>query len=312
MSGLRLAFMGSPDLAVTVLQGLVEWCESGGHVLAAVYTQPPRPAGRGGKLRKSPVHELAERIGLDIRTPETLKDKTVQQEFAALDLDVAVVAAYGQILPKAFLDAPRYGCINVHASLLPRWRGAAPIQRAIMAGDEETGVSIMRMDEGLDTGDVYTLRRIAIEPSTTASLLHDQLAALSIEPLVVTLNTLPHGLTPVPQPAGGVTYADKIDKREARIDWSKNAADVDNHIRGLSVWPGAWFQSNDERVKVLMSELTDGEGEPGTILSLDGGITVACGSGAVRLIELQRAGKSAMDAATLLRGYPLELNARLD
>ena len=312
MPGLRLAFMGSPDLAVTVLRGLVEWCETGGHVLAAVYTQPPRPAGRGGKMKKSPVHEMAALGGFEVRTPASLKEEADRRAFADLNLDVAVVAAYGQILPKAFLVAPRYGCINVHASLLPRWRGAAPIQRAIMAGDEETGVSIMKMDEGLDTGPVFTLRSIPIEPATTASLLHDQLAALSLEPLTETLNALPHGLTPVPQPAAGVTYAEKIDKTEARIDWSKDAVQVDCHIRGLSAWPGAWFQVGDERIKVLLSARADGNGEPGTILSFDAGIVVACGSGAVRLTQLQRAGKAAMDAETFLRGYPLVVGARLD
>lgn len=279
--------------------------------MAAVYTQPPRPAGRGGKVRKSPVHQLAEQSGLDVRSPETLKDEVVQQAFGALDLDAAVVAAYGQILPKEILDAPRYGCINVHASLLPRWRGAAPIQRAIMAGDEETGVSIMSMDEGLDTGPVYMLRSIAIEPETTASRLHDQLAALSIAPLIETLNTLPHGLTPVPQPAEGVTYAEKIDKAEARIDWSKDAPTVDCHIRGLSAWPGAWFQIDDERIKVLLSTVAEGNGVPATVLSLEDGIVVACGNGAVRLTELQRAGKTAMDVETFLRGYPLAVGARL-
>lgn len=303
MAALRLAFMGTPDFAVVVLDGLADWCEREGHVLAAVYTQPPRRAGRGEKLRLSPVHAAAERHGIPVKTPASLKDAEAQAEFQALDLDVAVVAAYGLILPKPVLDAPRFGCVNVHASLLPRWRGAAPIQRAIMAADTQTGVCIMQMDEGLDTGAVHCCRTTPIGPDATAGSLHDELAALAIDPLCDTLASLPG--TPTPQGEDGVTYAGKIDKAEGRIDWSRDAQTVDCLIRGLSPAPGAWFELEAQRVKVLMSALADGNGQPGTVLDTEDGITVACAGGAVTLKTLQRAGKGPMEAGAFLNGFPL-------
>lgn len=303
MAALRLAFMGTPDFAVSILDGLRDWCGREGHELAAVYCQPPRPAGRGGKLRLSPAHAAAEAHAIPIKTPASLKDADAQAEFEALDLDVAVVAAYGLILPKAILEAPRYGCLNVHASLLPRWRGAAPIQRAIMAGDAESGVCIMQMDEGLDTGAVHSCSTLPIGPDMTAGSLHDELAALSIAPLLKALDTLPG--SPTPQSDEGVTYADKIEKAEGRIDWSGDAHAVDCHIRGLSPAPGAWFESDGQRVKVLMSAQADGNAAPGTVLDTEDGITVACTSGAVTLKTLQRAGKGPMEASAFLRGFPL-------
>lgn len=309
MAALRLAFMGTPDFAVTVLDGLRDWCGREGHDLAAVYSQPPRPAGRGGKARRSPVHAAAEEHGIPVKTPASLKDADTQAEFEALNLDAAVVAAYGLILPKAILEAPRYGCLNVHASLLPRWRGAAPIQRAIMAGDSETGVCIMQMDEGLDTGAVHSCSAIPIGPDMTAGSLHDELAALSIAPLLKTLAALPG--SPTPQCDEGVTYADKIEKTEGRIDWSGDARAVDCHIRGLSPTPGAWFESDAQRVKVLMSAQAEGNAAPGTVLDTNDGITVACGKGAVTLKTLQRAGKGPMEAAAFLNGFPLTLGTQL-
>ncbi len=251
----------------------------------------------------SPVHEAAETHGIPVKTPTSLKDADTQAEFQALGLDVAVVAAYGLIMPKAILEAPRYGCLNVHTSLLPRWRGAAPIQRAIMAGDVETGVCIMQMDEGLDTGPVHTRRTAPIGRNTTAGCLHDMLAALAIDPLCETLAALPG--SPTPQSEDGVTYASKIEKAEGRIDWRRDAREVDCLIRGLSPAPGAWFESGGQRVKVLMSAQIDGEDTPGSILNTTDGITVGCGKGALSLKTLQRAGKAPMEAEAFLRGFPL-------
>jgi methionyl-tRNA formyltransferase len=300
---MRLAFMGTPEFAARVLADLAAWCGREGHRIVAVYTQPPREAGRGRKPRPSPVQALAGTLGLPVFAPARLRDPAEQAAFAALDLDVAVVAAYGLILPRPVLDAPRLGCLNVHASLLPRWRGAAPIQRAVMAGDAVTGVCIMRMEAGLDTGPVYRRRELAIAPGATAGDVHDALAALAAAPLFEALADARAGVPPVPQPAEGVTYAAKIDKAEARIDWSRPAVAVDRLIRGLSPFPGAWFEAKGERVKVLRSALAPGAGPPGAVL--DDALTVACGDGALRLVELQRAGKAAMDAPTLLRGFPL-------
>ena len=300
---MRIAFMGTPDFAARILRDLAAWAGANGHEVVAVYSQPPREAGRGKKPQPSPVHRLADTLGVPVFTPERLKSAEDQQAFAALDLDVAVVAAYGLILPKPVLDAPRLGCLNVHASLLPRWRGAAPIQRAIMAGDAKTGVCIMRMEEGLDTGPVYRRREIPIDPQMTAGELHDALAELGGEPLFEALADVQAGAAPEPQPEDGVTYAKKIDKAEARIDWSRPAAEVDRQIRGLSPFPGAWFELRGERIKVLRSRVAAGAGTPGT--ALDDGLTVACDDGAVALSELQRAGKGAMDAAALLRGFPV-------
>ncbi len=298
---MRLIFMGTPDFAVPALDALV----NAGHDIACVYTQPPRPAGRGKRPRPTPIHRRAEQLGLPVRHPETLRDPQVVADLAALHADLAVVVAYGLILPCAVLDAPRRGCLNIHASLLPRWRGAAPIQRAIMAGDSETGISIMQMDEGLDTGPVLLQRRTPITAEDTAASLHDRLAELGAGAIVEALADLDR-LTPQPQPQQGVTIATKIDKAEARIDWSEPALQIDRKIRGLSPFPGAWAGHAGERIKLLDSRLADGTGTPGEILSADAsGVTVACGRGAVRIIRLQRAGRAPMPAEAFLRGYPL-------
>jgi methionyl-tRNA formyltransferase len=300
---MRLIFMGTPDLARTVFSELYDWCQQEGHEVVGVYSQPPRRAGRGKKTIPSPVHQWAEAHDLPIFTPVSLKGETEQTEFAALRADFAIVAAYGLILPKAILDTPKYGCLNVHGSLLPRWRGAAPIQRAIMAGDPETGVNIMQMEEGLDTGGVYTERRIPITAGTTAGSLHDALASGNTDILTQAMAKVIAGQNPTPQLEDGVTYAAKIDKAEARIDWAKPAAEVDQLIRGISPFPGAWFEHEGERIKVLMSDVTDGNGDAGT--ALDDTLTIACGEGAVRLLQLQRAGKKAAPAQDFLRGYTI-------
>jgi len=300
---MRIVFMGTPDLARTVLSELHAWCADEGHEIVGVYSQPPRRAGRGKKTVPSPVHAWADDHGLPVFTPINFKGEAEQAEFAALKADIAIVAAYGLILPKTILDAPQYGCLNVHGSLLPRWRGAAPIQRAIMAGDTETGVNIMRMEEGLDTGPVYASRTIPITAKTTAGLLHDQLAAGNIDILSASIADVVAGVTPASQPEEGVTYASKIDKAEARIDWNKPAIEVDQIIRGISPFPGAWFEFNGERIKVLLSQAVDTAGEPGE--ALDDALTIACGDGAVQLLELQRAGKKPVAAADLLRGFTI-------
>ena len=299
---MRIVFMGTPDFAVPALQALA----AAGHQIAAVYCQPPRPAGRGKKPRPSPVQAAAEVLGLEVRQPESLKAADEQAAFDALRADVAVVAAYGLILPQPVLDAPRLGCLNIHASLLPRWRGAAPIHRAVMAGDAETGICIMGMEAGLDTGPVYARRAIPITAADTTGSLHDRLAALGAAMIVETLDALP--IEPEPQPEAGVTYAAKIDKAEARVDWTRPAAEVDRHIRGLSPFPGAWTEIAGQRVKLLMSEAVPGEGAPGKVLE---GLTVACGAGAVRLTKLQRAGRGPQDAEAFLRGFPVPPGAVL-
>lgn len=304
---LRIVFMGTPDFSVATLRALAE----AGHGIAAVYTQPPRAAGRRGlELTPSPVQREAERLGIAVSTPVSLKNEAEQQAFHALNADVAVVVAYGLLLPKAILDAPRLGCLNGHASLLPRWRGAAPIQRAIMAGDAETGVMVMRMEAGLDTGPVAMAEKIAIAPDITTGDLHDRLARLGADLMVRALAAASRGgLDAVPQAEEGVTYAAKIDKGETRIDWSKPAAEVHNHIRGLSPFPGAWcemtFGDRAERVKVLRSTLATGSGTPGTVL--DDLLTIACGAGAVRLVEVQRAGGKPLRAVDFLRGASVSL-----
>jgi methionyl-tRNA formyltransferase len=303
---MRLAFLGTPDFAVPTLEALVE----AGHAIARVYTQPPRPAGRGRAPRPSPVQRAAEALGLPVATPEGFRDPAVLAEFAALGLDVAVVVAYGHILPAQALGAPRLGCLNLHASLLPRWRGAAPIQRAIMAGDTETGVCVMRMAEGLDTGPLYGCERTPIGPEDTAGTLHDRLAEMGATLMTHTLAALEAGTAvATPQPAEGVTYAAKIDKAEARIDWTRPAPTLDAHIRGLSPSPGAWCEIAGERVKVLLARAEPGAGAPGE--ALDHCLLVACGEGALRLVTLQRAGKALMDAATFLRGFPVPAGTRL-
>lgn len=294
---MRLIFMGTPDFSVPALQALVE----AGHDIAAVYTQPPRPAGRGKKDRPSPVQGRAEELGLDVRHPKTLRDAAAQADFRALSADIAVVVAYGLILPQAVLDAPRHGCLNIHASLLPRWRGAAPIHRAVMSGDAETGVCIMQMEAGLDTGPVFLREATAIGPEDTTGDLHDRLADMGARLIVRALDRL-SDLSAVSQPETGVTYAEKIDKAEARIDWTRPAAEVDRQIRGLSPFPGAWCDIDGERVKLLRSRLAEGEGPPGTHL---GGFRIACGDGAVQILEAQRQGKRAMPATDFLRGADL-------
>lgn len=303
---MRIIFMGTPAFAVPTLEALHEAC----HEIVACYTQPPRPAGRRGlNLKKSPVHETAERLGIAVRTPGSLKGAVEQAAFVALNADVAVVVAYGLLLPKPILEGTRLGCFNGHASLLPRWRGAAPIHRAIMAGDAETGIMVMKMDEGLDTGPVAMIERVAIGPDMITGELHDLLAGTGAALMVRAMAALEAGaLKLVSQPDEGVTYAKKIDKAETRVDWARPAADVHNHIRGLSPFPGAWCKMRLsgawERVKLLRSSLGDGEGTPGTIL--DGpAVTIACGSGEVRLTVLQKAGGKPMDAETFVRGNPL-------
>jgi methionyl-tRNA formyltransferase len=308
---LRVVFMGTPEFSVPTLAAIA----AAGHHLAAVYTQPPRPSGRRGlEPTPSPVQREAERMGLPVRCPLSLKDAAAQAEFAELDADVAVVVAYGLLLPKPILDAPRLGCLNGHASLLPRWRGAAPIHRAVMAGDCETGMMVMRMDEGLDTGPVALTKRLAIGADETTGDLHDRLMAAGADLMVEALARLERSeLHFVPQAAEGVTYARKIDKAETRIDWGLPAAEVHNRIRGLSPFPGAWCEFSAggkvERLKLLRSTLGEGAGAPGTVL--DDRFAIACGGGAVRLTEVQRAGAKAVDAAEFLRGAKLGKGARL-
>ncbi len=294
---MRIVFMGTPDFSVPVLDALV----AAGHEIAAVYCQPPRPAGRGKKDRPSPVQRRAEALGLPVRFPVSLKDPAAQAEFAALQADVAVVVAYGLILPQPVLDTPTHGCLNIHASLLPRWRGAAPIHRAIMAGDAETGVCIMQMEAGLDTGPVLLREATDIGPEETTGALHDRLSAMGARLVAQALAQLP-SLTPTTQPEDGVTYAAKIDKAEARVDWTRPAVDVDRLIRGLSPFPGAWCEVQGERVKLLGSHLAEGTGTPGQVLD---GFTIACGDGAVTVTMVQRPGKRAMLAAEALRGLDL-------
>ncbi|PQV55810.1 methionyl-tRNA formyltransferase [Defluviimonas denitrificans] len=293
---MRVIFMGTPEFSVPALDAL-----AAAHEVVCVYTQPPRPAGRGKKDRPSPVQVRAAALGLPVRHPVSLKDAAAQSEFAALQADVAVVVAYGLILPQAVLEAPVQGCLNIHASLLPRWRGAAPIHRAIMAGDAETGVCIMQMEAGLDTGPVLLRREVTIGAEETTGALHDRLSALAAGAIVEALAGL-EGLVPMPQPEAGVTYAAKIDKAEARVDWTRPAAEVDRLIRGLSPFPGAWVEVGGERVKLLRSRLVAGQGAPGQVLS---GFTVACGTGAVEVTEAQREGKRPMPVAEVLRGLSL-------
>jgi methionyl-tRNA formyltransferase len=301
---MRIVFMGTPEFSVSVLDALVD----AGHEIAAVYSQPPRPAGRGKKDRPSPVHARAEALGLEVRTPVSLKSAEAQAEFAALNADVAVVVAYGLILPQVILDAPTRGCLNIHASLLPRWRGAAPIHRAIMAGDAQTGVCIMQMEAGLDTGPVLLRDALDIGPEETTAQLHDRLGVMGARLIVEALGNL-DDLPPQVQPEEGVIYAAKIDKAEARIDWSRPAVEVDRLIRGLSPFPGAWFEVDGVRVKVLGSRLVDGAGPAGEVL--DAALYVACGEGAVALTRLQKAGKGAQDVDVFQRGMQIAVGADL-
>ena len=301
---LRLAIMGTPDFAVPTLAELI----AQGHDIAAVYSQPPRPKGRGMALEPSPVHQFAQKAGLPVRHPVSLKGAIEQAEFAALDLDAAIVVAYGLLLPKPILEAPRLGCFNLHASLLPRWRGAAPIQRAVMAGDEETGVMVMQMEEGLDTGPVLMAERVRIGRKTSSELTAE-LSRLGADLMVRALGALERGaVTPQPQADAGVTYARKITKDEARIDWSKSAAEIDAIIRGLAPSPGAFTEAKGERLKILSALPVKDRGEPGEVVTED--LTVACGEGALKLLKVQRAGKGVMEARELLKGFPLPPGTR--
>jgi methionyl-tRNA formyltransferase len=302
---MRIAFLGTPDFAVPALAELA----AAGHEIAAVYAQPPRPRGRGQELRSSPVQAFAESLGLPVRTPSSMRDADAVAAFAALDLEAAVVVAYGQVLPAAVLEAPRLGCFNAHASLLPRWRGAAPIQRAIMAGDPITGVQVMRMTEGLDEGPILLSETVRIDALETAGTLHDRLSHIGAQLIVRALASVERGsAAETPQAQEGVVYARKITPAEARIDWRRPAQEVDRQIRGLSPFPGAWFEAPSERGPVRMSCVEDDAGEPGAVLG--DGLLVACGSGAVRLLQIQREGRGAQDAATFLRGFALAPGAR--
>ena len=306
-SPLKIVFMGTPDFAAAALDALVE----AGHEIVCVYTQPPRPAGRGKKPRPGPVQSRADDLGLPVRTPVSLKDQAEQANFAALGADVAVVAAYGLILPQPILDAPRFGCLNIHASLLPRWRGAAPIQRAIMAGDEETGITIMRMDEGLDTGPMLLKRAIPISDDD-AGTLHDRLAALGADLIVEALAALAENtLGEIAQPAEGATYAKKLSRDDEAIDWSRSAGEIARQVRALSPRPGANFTIDDERWKVLAAEVVDdADAAPSTVVDDD--LTVACGDGALRPTRIQRPGRKPMATVDALRGHPIASGTRLN
>jgi methionyl-tRNA formyltransferase len=301
MTKLRLAFMGTPDFAVPSLAAL----RAAGHDIAAVYSQPPRPAGRGHRPQPSPVQQAAEAAGLSVRVP-TRFDDAVIAEFTALRLDAAVVAAYGLILPKAVLASPRLGCLNVHASLLPRWRGAAPIHRAILAGDSETGITIMQMEAGLDTGPILSAEAVPIGPTTTAQQLHDRLAELGARLIVEALDGVAQGrLTPRSQPADGVTYAKKLRREEGALDWRRPAAELERAVRAFDPWPGAWFERGTDRIRVLSAELAQAPpgAAPGTVV--DDRLAIACGQAALRPLMLQRAGRAPQDVDAFLRGYAL-------
>jgi methionyl-tRNA formyltransferase len=307
---LRVVFMGTPDFALATLAAIV----AAGHAVAAVYTQPPRPAGRGMAMRNSPVHVFADGAGIPVATPASLKTSLAQREFALHGADVGIVVAYGLLLPKPVLDAPRYGCFNLHASQLPRWRGAAPIQRALMAGDTATAATVMRMDEGLDTGPVCLSEPVSIGADMTAGELHDTLAGRGAQLMVRALAALERGaLSCIEQASDGVTLAPKLSKTETRLEFTRPASDIHNRVRGLSPTPGAWFATvaggKPERIKVLKTELVAGSGAPGCVL--DDALTVACGDGAIRLVALQRAGKRCVMAQEFLRGFPLRPGARL-
>ncbi|HEX9465004.1 MAG TPA: methionyl-tRNA formyltransferase [Alphaproteobacteria bacterium] len=298
---MRLVFMGTPDFAVPPLRALI----AAGHEIVAVYTQPPRPAGRGQREQRSPVHEFAAGEGLDVRTPATLKNEDAHRDFASLRADGAVVAAYGLILPQPILEAPRHGCLNIHASLLPRWRGAAPIQRAILAGDAETGITIMQMDEGLDTGAMLLQARTPIADDDTAETVHDRLAEMGADAIVEALKQVAAGsIRGRPQPADGATYAAKLARDEGRLDWTQPAAVLARQVRAFDPWPGAWFLHRGERIKVLAARpARSTAAPPGTVL--DASPMIACGDGALHLLRLQRPGKSPLDAGQFLRGFAL-------
>ncbi len=308
MANLRLIFMGTPDFSVPALKQLIK----AGHNIVCVYSQPPRPAGRGQKNRLNPVHVFAKTQGLKVRTPKSFKTKGVLSEFSDLNADVAVVVAYGLILPKAVLDIPKLGCVNIHASLLPRWRGAAPIQRAIHVGDKKSGITIMQMEEGLDTGDILAVQEIPIYMGMSASKLHDRLSNVGASLIILTLDRLQsEGITPVRQSKAGVTYAAKLEKTEGQINWSKPALEIKRLVCAFSSWPGVWFKYKDERIKIFSVNTLEivKKKIPGTIL--DNQLTIACGEGAIQIIELQRPGKNKELAADFLRGYPIDAGACL-
>ena len=305
---LRLCFMGTPDFAVPALAALLK----SGHDVVCVYTQPPRPAGRGHNLKKSAVHQFAEKHDLPVRHPKSLKTATAQDEFANLDLDIAVVAAYGLILPQAILDAPKHGCLNIHGSLLPRWRGAAPIQRAILAGDTETGIDIMQMDVGLDTGDILQERKTPITATTTAQSLHDTLADMGADMTVEVLNRIAKGTPPTPRPQTeeGMTYAKMLSRDDGRIDWRQSAIQIERQIRALTPWPGVWCMIGKDRMKIHSAQITDGYGTPGEILDKD--MTVACGDGALILTRIQPQNKKTMDGRAFLNGAAISVGESLN
>ena len=300
---MRLAFMGTPDFAVPTLEALIEH----GHEVVACYTQPPRPAGRGKELKRSPIHQRAEAAGIEVRTPLTLRDKDEQQVFAELGIDAAIVAAYGLILPMPILQAPRHGCLNVHGSILPRWRGAAPVQRAILAGDQTTGVTIMGMERGLDTGPKVAVRETPVDRKTAGELT-DELSRMGAALMAEVLERLGI-IEAVPQPENGVTYAPKIEKHEARLDFTLPAEQVERQVRAFNPAPGAYFEFAGERIKLLSAELGNGSGEPGLVL--DGGLAIACGTGTIVPTLVQRAGRGAMTPSELLRGFPISPGTKL-
>jgi methionyl-tRNA formyltransferase len=299
---LRIAFMGTPEFAVPILEALV----SVGHEIICVYTQPPRAEGRGQKQKKTPIHIRAEKFGINVRAPKDFRFKRQQRAFADLNLDCAVVVAYGLILPGVILTAPKLGCLNIHASLLPRWRGAAPIQRAILAGDEESGVTIMQMDEGLDTGAMLMVGRVAITRETTGESLHNTLSEIGSSLIIKVLNTLMEGkIWPTDQPEDGVTYAKKLERSEGHIDWRKPAEDIERLIRAFTPWPGSWFEVKGERIKILSAQVENIDGVPGTVM--DDKLTISCGVDGLQLNTVQRAGKSPMTVAEFLRGFKLPI-----
>lgn len=300
---MRVVFMGTPDFSVSALRAIL----SAGHKIVAVYSQPPRPAGRGKKERPTPVHEYAASHDIPVYTPLNFKEENEREKFRSLKPDVAVVVAYGLLLPQEILDTPKYGCLNIHASLLPRWRGAAPIQRAIMAGDHETGIGIMQMEAGLDTGPVHLEKRINIENYDTAGTLHDKLCILGAKAIVEVLDNLPQSI-PIAQSEHGVTYAKKIDKSEARINWSLPAETVKNHIHGLSPFPGAWCEVNGERLKILNAEISNKNGTPG--LMIGSPLIIACGDESLSITRAQRPGKGPMDINALMNGFALEIGTK--
>jgi len=295
--------MGTPDFSVSALRAIL----SAGHDVVAVYSQPPRRAGRGKKERLSPVHEFANSVNIPVFTPENFKDDKESNYFANLELDVAVVVAYGLLLPQEILDAPKYGCLNIHASLLPRWRGAAPIQRSIMAGDTETGVGIMQMEAGLDTGPVHLEKSINIDKNDTVGTLHDKLSNLGAKAIVEVLDKLPNSV-PVPQPHDGITYAKKIEKAEAHIDWSKSATEIKNHIHGLSPFPGAWSEVSGERLKILNVEISKDQGGAGQMIAEP--LIIACGDQSLNILRAQRAGKGPMDIKALMNGFNAQIGTK--